>query len=736
MATPEDAADHLRRRAAVRNRLQDVSAGAMCSVIGLVYSLSYATLIFTGSLSNYLGTGIGLTLLSASIGALLIGLRSSIPFAVAGPDSSTSAVMAALVVQFVHRLPLTATTDDLLTDTIVIMAFATALTGVALLVFGLTHAGRAIRFIPYPVIGGFLGATGWLIIIGAAQVTTGEPFAISNLSVLLDPAAIQKLSAAIVIAIAFFAARRRWRSSVALPGLAVLAVLAVHLVLLALGIRVDEAQGEGWMFKPQMTPHMVFPWQTQILKQFPWELIPTLSGDLLSVMFVTAITMLFNTTGVELATKIEANLDQEFKAHGLANVVAASAGGFISCISVSRSTLNYVAGASSRLSAVIVSAVLAAVSVSDPSFLGYVPKCVLGGLLFYLGSDLLYRWIIQSSRRLAALEYLSLLAIALIIVRWGFVSGLVLGVVIGCATFALSASRIPAIKYSFDGSEFHSSLDRSPEDLTILAAHGQELQGMSLQGYLFFGSVSRLYDHIKALLSIRPGCRFLLFDFRLVTGIDSSAINGFRQIKQTTDKFGIRVVFVNMAPEIQSAFRITGLAAENLLVVPDLDHALEFCENAIIRSYKEPGSDTKSLRDWFTQVLGADHADSLAKECQRLNVESGNVIAKQGEPADSMHFILDGRVSIFITLPDGHQVRVRSLGRHTTVGEMGLITGQARSATIKADVASILYVLKVEAFERIRRDNPSLCLALLRYVIMVMAERLSFANRAIGILRR
>lgn len=736
MATPEGAADHSGRRVALRNLLQDVSAGVMCSIIAIVYSLSYATLIFTGSLQNYLGTGISLMLLSASLGALLIGLRSSLPFAVAGPDSSTSAVIAALVVQFVHRLPLTETTDDLLNDTIVVVACATALTGAALLVLGLTHAGRAIRFIPYPVIGGFLGATGWLIIIGATQVTTGQPVAVTNLSILLTAAAMQKLSAALVIAIAFFAARRWWRSSFALPGLAVVAVLAVHLMLLLLGVPLDEAQADGWMFKPHMTAHMVFPWQTQILRQFPWELIPTLSGDLLSVVFVTAITMLFNTTGVELATKIEANLDQEFKAHGLANVVAASVGGFISCISISRSTLNFAAGATSRLSAVMVSAVLGAVSLSDPTFLGYVPKCVLGGLLFFLGFDLLYRWIIQSSRRLAALEYLSLLAIALIIMRWGFVSGLLLGVIIGCATFALSASRIPAIKYSFDGSEFHSSLDRSPEDLAILAAHGQELQGMSLQGYLFFGSVSRLYDHIKALLSTRQGCRFLLFDFRLVTGIDSSAINGFRQLKQTTDKFGIRVVLVNMTAEIQSAFRITGLAAENLLVVSDLDHALEVCENAIVRSYKEPGSDSKSLRDWFTQVLGADHADNLVKECRRLDLESGKVIASQGDPADSMHFILDGRVSIFVTLPDGRQVRVRSLGRHTTVGEMGLITGQARSATIKTDVASILYVLTVEAFERIRRDNPALCLALLRYVVTVMAERLSFANRAIGVLRR
>ena len=67
---------------------------------------------------------------------------------------------------------------------------------------------------------------------------------------------------------------------------------------------------------------------------------------------------------------------------------------------------------------------------------------------------------------------------------------------------------------------------------------------------------------------------------------------------------------------------------------------------------------------------------------------------------------------------------------------MGLITCQPRSATIEAEVASVLYVLKAHAFEHLRRTNPALCQALLTYVIRVMAERLSFANRSIGALLR
>jgi MFS superfamily sulfate permease-like transporter len=63
-------------------------------------------------------------------------------------------------------------------------------------------------------------------------------------------------------------------------------------------------------------------------------------------------------------------------------------------------------------------------------------------------------------------------------------------------------------------------------------AHSHEIQGMALQSYLFFGSANRLYEHVKELLGRRPECRFLLFDFRLVTGIDSSATHSFSQIKQ------------------------------------------------------------------------------------------------------------------------------------------------------------------------------------------------------------
>jgi sulfate permease, SulP family len=331
-------------------------------------------------------------------------------------------------------------------------------------------------------------------------------------------------------------------------------------------------------------------------------------------------------------------------------------------------------------------------------------------------------------------EYISLAGIALIIVEWGFIAGVLIGIVVGLATFALSVSRVHAIKFSFDGSEYHSSLDRRPDELALLAEYGREIQGMFLHSYLFFGSANRLHQHVKALLA-KQKCRFLLFDFRLVTGIDSSATFSFTQIKQVADQCGARMIFTCLTRDVENAFRATRFFS-NLVVAPNLDAALESCENAIIEAHQTHDSEAGTLREWFAEALGgAENADQLIQHCRRIEVRPGEIIVRQGDPASSMHFILDGRVGIMVNAVSA-PIRVRSLGPHTTIGEMGLITRQPRSATMQAELVSVLYELNASAYERIKRENPGLSHALMTYIITVMAERLSFANRAIGVLQR
>jgi sulfate permease, SulP family len=716
--------------------VRSLISGTVVGVYSILFYLSYAALIFSGPLTPWLSYGIAATFITGAIGGAAMSLRSSLPFAVGGPDGSTSAVTAALVAALGTRMISSGNQAGLLTATLVTLALSSALTGLLLCGLGLARAGRAIRFVPYPVIGGFLGASGCLMLLGAVQVLTGNRLQLTDFGHFLQIENGEKLLSGVVVAAFLLLGRVYWRSPLAMPAQLLVSILGFYVILLLIGVPATEAQAHGWMFASPSAVKFEPPW-TLDFPRFPWSALPELTADFFAVMFVTVISVLLNITGVELATKQEANLDRELGVIGGANLLCAALGGYVACITLTRSNMNFALGRSSRVAGLMMAAMSAALLLVNPGFIAYVPKCVLGGLLMTISHDTLRRWLIGTARQLARIEYLSVLAIAFIIVQWGFVPGVSIGVVIGCATFALSAGRINSIKFAFDGTEYRSSLDRGPVELALLAANGRELQGLCLQSYLFFGSANRLYEHVKTLLVEQPQCRFLLFDFKLVTGVDSSATHSFTQIKQAADALGTSLVLVNMSPALLKAFNNIKFISRDIMVIPELDRALEVCENAIIAAHSIADSDTRSLRDWLAEALGnAEHAEKLAAHCKRFEFGPGDIIAHQGAPADSMHFILEGRVGIIVNLEGDRSVRVRSLGRHTTIGEMGLITGRPRSATVQAEIASVAYELPADAFERLKTERPALAQALFTFVIGVMAERLSFASRLIGVLQR
>jgi SulP family sulfate permease len=717
--------------------LNDVLGGSAASVLSVTFGLSYALLIFAGPLAPYLSYGVAATFVSSAVLASVVALGSSLPFAVAGPESSTAAMTGILASSLVERMAVVDPSAPLLAPVLITLGLASIATGIVLCGFGMTRMGRAIRYVPYPVVGGFLGATGCLILLGAIRVITGHRLQLTTLDQFANLLTLSEMAAACAMALVLYLTWHRSRSPFGLPAILIGGVIFAHIAFWLAGISLAEAQASGWTFQPPPHVHFMLPWSAGEISRYPWYTLPELSGNLIAVIFVTATSTLFNTTGVEVAVDREANLERELNVTGLANMLSGAFGGYTGCISVSRSVLNFNGGGTGRLSGLTAAAISALMLAFAPTLLGYMPKFVLGGLLIYLGADQLHKWIVQSRRRLSFIEYLSLLAIIVIIVQWGFVAGILIGVVIGCATFALSASRIDSIKYSFDGSEYRSSLDRSRDDQAVLAAHGGKIQGLNLQSYLFFGSANRLYQHVKALLVRHPECRFLVFDFKLVTGIDSSAAYSFAQIKRAANDRGIKLVLVHLPSAAEKALRSSEFISQEVNVVPELDHALEWCENEIIAQHQGRESEEASLRGWFTEILGTEHdAEELVQRCERLEVDAGEIIVSAGDAADSMHFILDGRVGIMIPASQGGTTRVRSLGRYTTIGEMGLVAHAPRSATIQAEVASILYVLGTHQFEAIKSENPMLGQKLLTYFVSIMAERLTFANRMITVLRR
>lgn len=566
------------------------------------------------------------------------------------------------------------------------------------------------------------------MVSGAISVITDQRLSLLTVGTLINPTTLGQIAAAGAVALALCVGLHRGRNPFLIPGILLLAAILAHFAFALTDTSLSEALALGWTFKAPNAVGLAPTWDFGDVQHFPWHIPLGLSGDIFAVMLVTAITMLLNATGIELATRREADLGRELKTLGVANTVAALLGGYVSCISLSRTTLVYASGGRSRACGLTVAVASVLMLTVDPSFIAHIPKFVLGGLLLYLGASLMYEWLVDAARRISLLEYASLLAIALLIVQFGFIAGVLIGVVIGCATFAVSASRVNAIKFRFDGSEYRSTLDRGPKELAILAANGREIQGMSLQSYLFFSSANRLYQQVKALFADQSDCSFLVFDFRLVTGMDS--MHSFTQIKQVAVEVGARLVLVNLSHELGNAFRTRGFITGDVVVASDLDRALEACEEAVIAAHMATGGEAQTLRDWFAQKHWAVRA------CRSIGRGLRAARCRQG--CDHCRARRAGRLNAFHPRRPGRHHRQYggwtldpggSLGAHTTIGEMGLITSQLRSATIKAEVPSVLYALSAEAYHRIKRENEPLAQALLTYVVSVMAERLSFCQQ-------
>ena len=109
--------------------LADCCVGLIAGLVTLTYSLSYAALIFSGDLEPYLPLGVGSVLMSAMLISILVALTSSFPFAIAGPDSNASALLALMAGAVVAVLPPEQAAERLLPTVFAVLIVATLSTG-------------------------------------------------------------------------------------------------------------------------------------------------------------------------------------------------------------------------------------------------------------------------------------------------------------------------------------------------------------------------------------------------------------------------------------------------------------------------------------------------------------------------------------------------------------------------------------------------------------------------------
>ncbi|UBF30410.1 hypothetical protein K9N68_35010 (plasmid) [Kovacikia minuta CCNUW1] len=449
--------------------LPNIVAGLISGLVSVTYSLSFAALIFSGNLATHLSVGINSALISAALIAFAVACTSSFSFAIAGPDSNTSAILALMASSITTQLIGQDGSASILPTVWAMLVGSSILSGLFLIGLNQLQLGHFVRFVPYPVIGGFLAGAGWLIIRGGFTVATGVSLGFGNLTHLFQFDTLIHWLPALGFAVLLKCVLNRFNDYFVLPAFLVAGLVLTYLLLSSMGISLEQAREQGWLFSVGAinSQETITGWS--FLAQINWQILFRETTSLMAMMTVLAIATLLNATGLELTNQQDIDINRELKACGIANLAAGLGGGMVGYLSFNRSILNHAAGATSRLSGIVASLLCGTFLLLGTKMIAYVPKPLLGGLLFYIGLSSLIEWLYNARKRLPIVEYGLIVLILLIIAASGFLQGVGAGLVIACLIFAVNYSRTGLIHDEKFGVNRPSNFKRSFQQQRICA---------------------------------------------------------------------------------------------------------------------------------------------------------------------------------------------------------------------------------------------------------------------------
>ena len=719
------------RPATARGRiLPGLVAGAISGTLIVTFGISLAALIFTGSLAHHVPAGIGVLLFSSFIIGGVVALRSSYKPVISAPQENTSVILALMAAAIGQKLPAGV---DALPTILASFALASIGTGTLFALLGLLRLGKIVRYIPYPVIGGFLGGTGWLLVQGSLSVLTGVAITADNAHLLLAKGAAHTWVPGIVFGALVTLVMRRRHHFLLLPGLLAGGVGLFYLVLAVAGISVATAEARGYLLGPFPQGGLWPPFRLEALSRIDWGVLGSTAGSIAALTVLAAISILLNASGLELATDEEIDLDRELRATALANLLSGALGGVMGYLSLSESTLNHKIGARTRLPGLIAAGVSLLTLVAGAAAVSYFPKPILGGLLLFLGLSFLLETVYDAWFRLPLIEYALVLAILLAVVTQGFLAGIGAGLVISAVLFAGSYARIHVVKNVILGDKLRSKASCSAAKESLLARHGQQIHVLQLQGYIFFGTAYDLLKNVQSRLlglDATTKARFVVLDFRHVDGLDSSAVVAFTRMRKLAAAQGATLAFTELPKSVSRQLERGGCLDPTAVAPPpslllraerpasavfkDLDHGLEWCENQVVGVLQHREAASESERALVHRI---------AEYLERIEAKEGDSLYERGQLSKDLILIESGEVVAWLDVEGGRSKRLRTMGPGSVVGEAGLYLGQPRSASVRASRPSVLHRLSAESLARMTREAPELSSALHHYVARLLAER-------------
>lgn len=713
----------------------DLLGGITAMLVALPSSIAFGVLAYSTLGPGYASAGAMAGLLGAAAMGLVTPLIGRTAGLIAAPCAPAAAVLSIMMLELStghENIP------GLAPSAVLPLVALTALLAALLQIsYGLLRGGSLIKFIPYPVVTGYLSGVGLIIALAQLPKVLGLPAGIHLWQGLLSPAQWQMESLAVgivTVTLMSLAPRITQKIPAAIVGLAggvctyfFLAQLNPALLQLdgnALVIGKMQASGS---FLDSVTARA-----SSLLDIKPRD-IALVFTYAITLSILLSIDTLKTCVGLDALTRNRHHSNRELIGQGIGNLASFLCGGMPGAGTMGPTLVNISSGGRTYRSGLAegVFVVLAVLFLSP--LIAWVPISTLAGILLVVAWRMFDKHMFALLKfRQSRMDFAVIAAVILTAVSVDLIAAAGAGVALTILLFIRDQISSAVIRRRLTLTQTASKTRRLEEQRAALDQFGHEAVFCELQGHLFFGTTDQLFTQLETDLRDR---RFILLDLRRVQSMDYTAAQLFKRMNAQLLENKGRLLFSGMPSGLNEQrnfelyLRQLGVVDEvdGVLIFDTLDGALEWMEDQILHSHdlavqhdeEYDLADNKLLANFGQDVI--EHL----RTCMRpVTLRAGEQLFACGDAGDELFIVIKGSLAFYLPLEGGKRHHLDTAGAGSVIGEVAFLDRTVRAANGVAKSDCVLYGLSRSRFDEAFRDRADVRAEVYASLALLIGQRL------------
>ncbi|MEN8690502.1 MAG: SLC26A/SulP transporter family protein [Desulfobacterales bacterium] len=728
---------------------REFSGALSAAIITLPMAVAYGVTAFDSLGPAFRPQAALIGLNAAIFGGFLAALCGGTPAQISGPKAPLTLILTFVVGTLSAEAGIP---QGLPGREMIIVGLASAcvlIGGVSQLLFGSLKIGNVVKYVPHPVVAGFMNGIAILLIWNQLNPLLGFERGIfpANAFFGFTPANGFSLLIGLSTVIAVFLSRRyAKRIPSLLSGL--LAGSAVYTLLTLFSVFSDRyaipSVGELRATIPLPTAYLAL--FNYNLANIPLSVYSKLVVYGVVLGMVGSMESLMSSVAIDNLSGKRHDSNRELLGQGAGNMAASFFGALFSAGSIPRSSANYLAGARSKMSGAACSVLILVIFLTLAPLIGKIPLAVFAGIIISVGLNLFDRSTFRffrslfktvTARKEVASSLLVNLSVAAITVSVNLITAVLIGV--GISTiYSMVKMSTSVLRREYSARRVSSKRVRQAQQSRYLREHGRKILVFELQGPIFFGSADRLAMLIEKKTAAAVYC---ILDMKRVNEIDTTGANILVRLHRVMDRQNKRLLISHLSgnPFLWGFLEATGAAGaipkENFF--EDTDAALEWAEDHVLAEFSSE-EDRRNYPLEETDLLlgfGSHELENFRRELDRLEFRKGEELIREGEKNRDLYILTRGSVSVKINLPaSNRKKRLFTFSAGVVFGEMALLDGNPRSAQVVAEEDSEVYRLSYDRFGVLCRENSVVAVKLLQNIAVVLSHRLRVRSEEVRML--